>query len=790
LGDATTNTDLSDFLSRPVRISTFSWLESTPVGSTVASFNPWGAWAAVSTVKNKLNNYSWLRGDLKLKIQITASPFYYGLLKASYIPLQTFTPSTIVNDAGTRYLMPYSQRPHLDIKPGHMDSYEMILPFIHPANWVNIQDAASLNSMGSLFFIIYSLLQSANGVTGTGISVTVFAWMENLQLSGASVGYAMQSESYHPQADEFGQGSVSRPASWLASAASYFESAPIIGPFATATRIGAGAVSAIASLFGFTNVPVIADSSPMRSEVFPKMASSEVGFPIERLTLDPKNELSIDPRIIGLSSGIDEMSTSYLAGRETWLCTAIWNNTDLIDQMLFYSRINPNIYDTDGGTNAKLYLSPMAFSSVPFDNWRGDIIYRFEIVASKYHMGKLVVSFDPTSYTGSNIGNTVGTTNIVQTAIIDIGETCDFEFRIPYQQATQFLTLRPLYDATNKGWATRTSVPGVWPASLLYDNGLITVRVLNALTAPALTAPVDVHIYVRAADNIEYANPTASLPSTFSTFAPQSEDLTVSNPADKLSLGDTQNLPGSQYLVHFGENIRSHRQLLRRYELHSIDAVYPSAVALTRSIWQKGFYKMPTSPGYSSTGYSTAGKIIGVGTTNYNYCASTWLALLSQAYVAYRGSINWSFNVEGASNTSHLRVYKDNISGALAGLTTANYLCPTASKHAFVITGLNSGLGAQALTNQNTQSGINVQCPMFTQFKFQSTNTANSNAGIIADGSILDRFVLEGDFPFPSTGTTVPTIIHNYSSIGTDFGLYYFLNVPTIYVYSSQPPPL
>lgn len=778
--DATITTDIAEFFKRPVRINSLSWLEADAVGlkTTLAV---WQLWANNAYVKNKLNNYSWFRGDLKLKFQITASPFYYGKMLLSYQPLTSFTPNTIINDAATRYFIPVSQRPHIVLIPGEADSYEMTIPFIYPANWLNIQSSADVGNMGSLSYYIYSALQSANGVSGSGITLTTYAWIENIQLSGASVGYAMQS-------DEYGEGCVSKPASWVARAATYFENIPIIGPFATATKIGAGAISSIASLFGFTNVPVIADTNPMRQESFPKFASSEIGYPVEKLTLDPKNELSVDPRIVGLS-GTDEMSISYLTQRESWLTKINWTTADAVDATLFYARVNPLLYDNDGATQAKLYMTPMAYIANMFDAWRGDVIFRFHIIASKFHKGKLLINFDPTAYTAANIGNTVAVSNIVFTQIVDIGETHDVEFRVPYQMATQFLTLRPSLTAANKGWAVRTVVPSPYPPNLLYDNGFLTVRVLNVLTAPVASSDLDIHVYIRAAENMEFANPTEPDPNhILSLYAPQSE-LGEMSSADHMQLSKTKSHAENQFVVHFGENIRSLRTLLHRYSLHTVEPLFPSATAFSLSTMFKNFLKMPFSPGYCNIGYSLAGKIVGVGTTNYNYCNFTPLSYLSLAFLCYRGSINWSFDVAHANPAKHLRVVKDNIHGYTAALGAATNSGSSSSKLCY--TGLrNCGAAGQALINQVTQSGINVACPNMSIFKFQSTSTFNANRGSETDGSILDAFTLEMDSSYPSVLDINPYLVYSHVAAGADFSLHYFLNVPTFYVYSSIPPPL
>lgn len=782
-GDQTLDTDIAEFFARPVRIQSFTWNETDAIGATINSINPWNLWASNAYVKNKLNNYAWFRGDLHLKVQVSASPFYFGLLKMCYQPLQNLTPTTIVKDTGTRYLIPYSQRPHIDIDVGQNDSYDFKVPFIYHMNWVNVQSAAKMTDLGLLESLVYAQLDSANGVTGTGIGITIYAWIDDIQLSGASVGYSMQS-------DEFGEGCVSKPASWVASAASYLEDIPVIGTFATATRIGASAISSIASLFGFTNVPVIADTQPFRSEPFPKFSSSDIGFPIERLSLDPKNELSVDPRIIGLPTGEDEMSIQGFTTRESWLTRASWSTTNIIDDTLFWCNVNPTMFDNDNATQAKLYMTPMAYMAKAFRDWRGSIIFRFHVVTSKYHRGKLRVSFDPSGYAAQNIGNTTTSANVVYTAIIDIGETRDVEFTVPYQQALQFLAVNSNFSNSQQKWAVNSTM-STFVYNSDFDNGSLTVRVLTPLTSPNSSSTVSLEVYVRAGSDIEFANPTpVDTSSQISFFAPQSAELTEMATPDGYDLAKTRGDIDNQYLVHYGENIRSLRQLLRRYEISQVEAITPTVAGTTHGYFQKGFYKMPIQPGYTGNAYSTANKIVGVGTANYGFSNMTNVCWFSNCYLAYRGSMNWSFDVSSTQDIHHLRVYKDNrTQGSVNFFQSTTAYTNDNQLEAMVRNFPNSGSSGSAATDQRTQAGINICAPHYSRFKFCSTNPLNSYLGALADGSTYDRFALQGAFITPTSKMTDPVVITTYTGIGVDFGLYYFVNTPTVYVYSSAPTP-
>lgn len=783
--DGTSDTELGDFLKRPVRIDTFTWLESDVTGIK-RNIQPWYLWANTDTVKNKLNNYAFLRGDLHLKFIISASPFYYGRLRVAYQPLFTFKDSLIFGSSGPS-LIPFSQHPHIDLDPQKQESVEMLLPFIWHKNWVNVQSTSDFISLGTMRSFVYSTLRSANGVSGTGVTVAVYAWLENVQLSGATAGFSMQS-------DEYGDGCVSRPASQVANAASYFEKIPIIGPFATATKIGASAVSLIAKLFGYTNVPVIEDTMPFRNEPFPKLASTEIGYPIDKLTLDSKNELSIDPRIMGLSSPVDEMSMQYIAMKESYLTTASWTNADTSDQILFYSRVNPRIYDSDGATEAKVYMTPMGWVANLFDNWRGDLIFKFVIVCSKYHKGRLRISFDPTGYNARNIGNQTNTANVVHTAIIDIGETTDVEFRIPYQQATQFLATRSSYAHADEGWAVRTAVPATYPYDPYYDNGLITLRVLNILTAPTATTSVDVLIYVRAAENIEFANPTnVDTLNRASYFIAQSDEIPDNSKTSNITLGKNELAADNQYKVHFGENVRSLRQLLRRSEYHSTQLFNIASVSSSqvKQIY-KYFQRYPPCFGFDPDGQESGVGLIAGGSKPINFCKFTYLNYVLPAYIGYRGSVNWTFNLITAENVcNEMRVYRDNITGANSSYTTNNYATNQASETAQqMMASRDSGACGQAITNCLTNAGLNVQLPNYTPFKFQSTNPTRGTVPSIVDGSIRDGSVFQSMFKTNTNAAAYQVLLNNYVSAGTDFTVMFFLNVPTIYYYSATPSPV
>ncbi len=182
--DRTIGADLKDFLSRPALIQTYTWLES---GSSALPFYPWKAFFTNPQIQYKLHNYAFLRCKLKIKVMINASPFYYGALQLHYSPLEGLKGDNATSDAANGVLVPYSQRPCIYIYPQYNSGGEMELPFFYHKNWLSVNSATDMQNMGTLRFVPFTTLQSANGVTTSGVTVQVYAWAEDIELAVTTI---------------------------------------------------------------------------------------------------------------------------------------------------------------------------------------------------------------------------------------------------------------------------------------------------------------------------------------------------------------------------------------------------------------------------------------------------------------------------------------------------------------------------------------------------------------------------------------------------------------------------
>jgi len=256
----------------------------------------------------------------------------------------------------------------------------------------------------------------------------------------------------------------------------------------------------------------------------------------------------------------------------------------------------------------------------------------------------------------------------------------------------------------------------------------------------------------------------------------------------KIVAGTLNPVQKERYLVNFGEHILSLRQLLRRHSLTR--AVQIGVPAHDIAVWKQNMYRVPLSPGFYTNGLDSAKHIDGTaGTLGYNYVFMTPLQWILPAFIGQRGSISWAFNLDNTLATGQFRIYR--IPGVA---TTASDVQETSSAAAsdsasarFLTNNSYSGASGQSITNQNTQSGISVELPNYNNYRFQNTAPSNSNSPSSSDGSQYDCHRLEISVSTKNVTTAGVCRIWQYASIGTDFNVHFFLNVPTLYIYRSVP---
>jgi hypothetical protein len=627
---------LDNFFSRPLKIHEEEWGTGT---SKYININPWRLYFENSRVINRLATYKLLKAKLHLKIVINGNGFQYGRALVSYLPYSRYDTLSTSRELFPLDLIQESQRPHVFLDPTTSSGGEMILPMFWYANYLDIP-TESWRELGEITIRSINDLRHANGAADRA-SISVFAWAEDVSFSILT---SREPGTLVPQMGEIDEanrsGVISKPASVIAKCAGSLKTIPAIEPFALATEMGASAVGNIAKMFGYSRPPITKAPDPFVPRPFGQLAVTNVPDNCIKLTVDEKQELSIDPRIAGLSGGTDALNIRDIARRESYLTTFSWNIGTAPETLLWNSRIDPALWAETFEVPTALHLPACAVACMPFEYWTGSMKFRFQIVCSSFHKGRLKVVYDP-DFIATNEYNT----NYLH--VVDIADTKDFTIEIGNGQHHTLLDhLKPgIHSITTAYGTTRFT-------SKSSGNGVIALYVVNELTTPNSTVSndIEINVFVSMGDDFEVFVPSndfqqfiykPTLSEQSGTIVPESENTTEPSAPlhdETVKLGPTLQDDELINKVYTGESITSFRQILKRYNLHSSIGLLDDGNKMLQ-------VQMAAFP-YLRGNVDGAIHLSNIS-RKYNYCNTVMLHWVSHCFSAWRGSIRWKAIVRG-----------------------------------------------------------------------------------------------------------------------------------------------
>lgn len=770
----TSDSELGNFLSRPVRVKTMLW----PVGSQLFdSFDPWTLFCENPRNINRITSFKLLRGKLHLSFKLNGNAFHFGRAIASYIPLAGpagFDDMTRDRAFFSQDIIAASQRPHVYLDPTTNSGGEMCLPFFWFKNYLEVNQS-DWRDMGQVIVHDLGTLKHANDATDT-VVVQVYAWMTDVELA---IPTSVDPTSLVPQStveynntrkkkgptmsrvtkDEYDSagGIVSGPASTVAKIAGQLSKVPYIAPYAKATQMAAGAVGGIAKLFGYSRPNINTGGSFYRPWVTGNLASGALPDTAIKLSIDPKQETTIDSRVAGLD-GTDELDIRSIVTRESYLTSFNWNQTDPVDAKLFSMRVTPALHDVlsvpDG---TELHFTPSCLVQNLFGYWHGSMEVRFQFVCSAYHKGRVKIMYDPV-----DSPNPVED-NVNFTEIVDLAETRDFTIKIGWGRERHWLN-------TVNDWSVPPVLFDVTGATLEpdgnYFNGTITMSVINELTTPNSVANNNIYVAVstRMCDDAAFTAPTHAgicnltyfpVPGATATFTggelePQSAietDVPVAAHDNEAAPETTKvsevfsaiTQDPSFFDIYPGESIDTLRLLLKRYNFHhGVGGGTANNVATIRKVSLHAYPYYRGSP----TG---AVNIATGGTVAWNYAQNTVMNYLTPAFSGVRGGARWKVFTSPQSDQNHM-------AHSIAYRLSNRYTGP--------------GGGPYAITSYNRSTSINASNAAHDclQMWTDPTDMCISANGVVT--TQVNMGALEVEIPYYSNVRFYPAKFQNRTTAG------------------------
>lgn len=815
--------DLATFFARPIYGTLATW---TPGSNLYGNLNPWNVFFNNKRVANRLSNFKLSNARLHIKFMLNGSPFHYGRMLISYIPLHTYDTTTLYPptlDPQLVWPILGTQRMKVFLDPSEGMGAEMVLPFVWPYDAMDLSNG-DFNNLGNLFYTDLNTLKHANAAT-SAIQVTYAIWAENVNMGlPTSVnisGLVTQGDEQikptieipsigSPKAgrdvvinctccswkrrpvpeplpfalqgkDEYSEGPVSKVASAVAQVSGALTSVPMIGPLARATEIGARAGGDIARLFGFSKPNDLAHQpSRMIPRYVGDLANAD-GFDTSfKLSVDSKQEHSIDPSIVGVSYG-DELALDRIAERETFITQFTWTTVKASGDLLWNARVNPYC-----GTTSTQRLSPACeFAALPFDNWRGHMAYRIQVVASRQHRGRLAILWDPNYVKALE-------TNVVNTTIIDLDETRDVVIKIPWGQRSAYLTPPssiPLYSGF--GTVQITSVDNT------TSNGVLAIYCMNELAVPNSVTNNDIQVNVYAClCDADFAAPNNR--HTQVCYINQGEEEFLSESKDEECAADgvlvapTQDT-SSLNLIYFGEKIASFRQLFKRFCFCYGDVVCNSGWTATTSRTCAHIVR-PKFPPFRGAYLASNVQAIHVSGTSYsNRVMQHMVTYVSAAFLCSRGGqrLKHVFKV-GEGQFRKLSTMRNGYSnGPLISTTMLNdTTITTANSPSLSYMGNNEAAfrsgDASGASFTVIQPVIEVDFPYYYSRRFDVPRDTNSTTAFGPSNCALGTY--EGGYR-TSVECTLKSatdfgVLDTYVAASDDFSCVWFQGMPPWTIYS------
>jgi hypothetical protein len=453
------------------------------------------------------------------------------------------------------------------------------------------------------------------------------------------------------------------------------KSVPGIGAYARASEMTLNGIAGLASLFGYSRPSNLENINRIVPTYGSNMASATVDNSF-KLAFDPKQEVTIDPRVAGAVSS-DEMSISSIVQREAYIGQMTWTTSYAEDTTLGTFIVTPMQVVTGGSNLAARYWSPVAYVGNTFANWRGTLRFRFQVVSATTHKGRIRIVYNPLALF-FNQANTFST-NLLETHLCDITEQKDFTIEVGWRQNRPYLDNRTSVYVESNECASYDSSDITASYRDDMDNGMLAVIVQNRLTNISNTNgnSIKINVFVSAGEDFEYVNPRGPDPRyEFFLFQPaelqddpptEDPDLTPqSGEVDPMAdteccqdepvsttlaatLGSETNHLNSVNTICFGDPVTSIRTLLKRYTLHRL-FYYVNAVAEIPS------WTFPDFPAYR--GQDPTGLVEITGGIRYNYVRPTPMNWYARMFLGRRGGIRWKYFLQcpEGSNASLMRL--------------------------------------------------------------------------------------------------------------------------------------
>jgi len=753
--------DIQEYLARPVKLSSGTFALSTDY---FLSLSLWSLFFAVPSVRAKLRNCSFIRGNLHYRFSVSGTPFHYGQFLVSPQP---YSPSNVALTnlwsfvttdklITANYLSQASGSAIVNVNENM--PLEGVWPFICTQPMLRLFNNSSLVlgagtdyddmlEMGNLYIMTLNQIKSVS-TSPSSLYYQVYAWMEDVEFTpntGTQIAITTESKS-RVKKDERVIGPVERISTALYNFSNW-SGISSISPFSKASTMAIGSVAQISALFGWSKPIMNTVPNYIRNEAFPNGATT-IGFDMShKIATDPQNELNVDSSLCGDSE--DGMVLRNISSRMSFYNTYTWGHLNgPLATNIFCIPVTPNLVTLYSPTLTVAQPTACAFAVQPFMYWRGTVKFRINICCSAFHRGKYAIYFEP-NISQKALINATFSLNKQFIKVIDIQDTQTVEFCIGWANQRPWLVSGSAVDALYINDGTVTSALG-------FANGYITMVPFTALQSPD-NSDVAVNVFV-CCEDLQVSCPVASNLPKFRRIFTQSKSSVHSTEITCIYLNESTASTEGICEDYFGEQVVSFRSLLKRF----VSSQQIATPVLT-SVAFPGTLKniMPILP-VNMAPYSATALTF---TDNWDL-----FSYLRYSYLGIRGSIRVRFKILQSISTVWVKSGLEEPSTTF--VSSSSYIAP-----ALTTTWQNpSPLTGSTTFVPGVNSAYPVEFPYYSQNLFQIcfSDSYDTSTASTAD-TMATKWFRNFNFCYDSNTTTAPaSSLSIDKAAGEDFNLMRF----------------
>ncbi|APG76723.1 hypothetical protein 2 [Beihai picorna-like virus 101] len=468
---------LTGFLSRPYEIGTRTWSTSEARWIVLDSFSFPYVLFSQQPLFSKLKNFSFFSARIRFCVRINSTRMHAGKLLVAWYPFL----DNVGDNRNVMNIVSASAFPNIIIDANTASTCDFVVPWDFPKQFLDMSDLKNnyhRNNMGRfVVFVLNPLVVPDN----TPVQVSYWASFEDVKLAGYTsfegelpspptalvngdsplnndtlLDYLALSNEVHTQGDDHEQIEksetrlVSGPAELVATISSLMSNIPLIGPIAKAVSTGALAVGGVAKAFGKSKPADLGAISRMQI-AFPTLSHGTGLESAPVLGCLPENAITTLPKVDVVDQ--DEMQLSRLLSTEAYVGNWAITPTITPNSVIFERHNSPMAVLTHGVANNqyRVFHTPLSFTTSAFRFWRGSIRYRLQFVMSGFQSIRFQLLYEPSNAVGAIHASGP---NVIST-IIDVNQTTDFTFTVPYISDEPYKTVGGDPTTINSAFAGR-----------------------------------------------------------------------------------------------------------------------------------------------------------------------------------------------------------------------------------------------------------------------------------------------------------------------------------------------